>query len=344
MNAATRQSFLTTSHSALFAMAGIGTILATTLIGAGTPTLHVMLLVFLLPICGIPHGALDYYLGYKTFSHRFGRRWAVWFVTTYLIVMLAVTAVWMVKPMWSLFAFLFLTLYHFGTGDATLTSNTPLVFRFTEVIARGGMVITFPAVVAQAEVIELFSYLVPESGAVVLTGGLANVAPLASACMLLTAGWGLVEFVRFRNLVSIGRVMELLTVALIFLNLPPLLAFTVYFSGLHSLRHMLTVADCKTKGSLLTPLTDAFRMAMPVTIATFVIGAAAYLMLGGLSFDMSSLMKVVFIGIASMTYPHVVLIDVAKHLGIIVGRTISEHDGLTTRFADARKALTNEKS
>jgi Brp/Blh family beta-carotene 15,15'-monooxygenase len=325
-------------------MAGIGVFLAVILVGAGTPTIHMMLLVFLLLICGIPHGALDYHIGYKTFRRRLGRRWAVWFVTTYLIVMLVVTAVWMVKPVWSLFAFLLLTLYHFGTGDAIPIVKTPLAFRFTEVIARGGMVITFPALVARAEVIELFSYLVPDSGAATLTGGLANVVPLVSACMLLTAGWGMIEFVRFRNPVSIGRVMELLTTALIFLNLPPMLAFTIYFSVLHSLRHMLAVADRQPEGTLFTPLTVAFRLALPVTIVTLVIGAVAYMLLGGLSFDMSSLMKVVFIGIASMTYPHVVLIDVAKRLGTIAGQTRSEYDDLVARFADAREALTNEKS
>lgn len=343
MNTATRHNFLTTSHSVIYAMAGTGTLLAATFAGAGTSTFHLMLLVFVLPICGIPHGALDYHIGYQTFRRRLGQRWAIWFVTIYLIVMLAVIAVWMVQPVWSLFAFLMLTLYHFGTGDATPIAKTPLAFRFTEVVARGGMVVTFPALVATANVGELFAYLVPGSGAIVLTNRLAELAPLASACAVLTAGWSLIEFARFRNLVSLGRVTELLMTALIFLHLPPLLAFTLYFSVLHSLRHMLAVVDRKPGGALFTLLMDAFRLALPVTIVTVVIGAVAYLLLGGLSFDMSALMKIVFIGIASMTYPHVVLVDVAKRLGIIRGGAIIEHDRPASRIANAHRALTNEK-
>ena len=337
MNAATRHDTLTPTHSAFFVTAGITTLVAATLTGAGTSAFHMTLLVLLLPLSGIPHGALDYHVGRETFRPRLGRRWAVWFVAIYLITMLGVIAVWMVYPVWSLFAFLLLTLYHFGTGDAIPIHQTPAAFRVTEMIARGGMVITFPALVARPAVSELFSYLVPESGAVVLAGISANLAPLAAVCVLVTVGWSLVEFARFRKTASLGRVMELLVIALLFIRLPPLLAFTLYFSVMHSLRHMLAVTARKPEGALFTHLADAFFIALPVTIVTLVIGAVAYLLLGGLSFDMSQLMKVVFIGIASMTYPHVVLIDVAKRLGVINARTGDEHVGATTRLAGAQR-------
>lgn len=335
MSTATRHSMLTSIHSAFFVTVGIGALVVVTLIGAGTPMIHMTLLVLLLPLSGIPHGALDYHVGRKTFGRRLGRRWAIWFVAIYLITMLGVIAVWMFNPVWSLFAFLLLTLYHFGTGDAIPIRHTPLAFRITEMIARGGMVITFPALVARPDVGELFSYLVPESGAAILAGGLANLAPLVSVCLLVTVGWSLVEFARFRKTASLGRVIELVVTALIVVQLPPLLAFTLYFSVMHSLRHMLAVVDRNPQGTFFTHLVDAFFIALPVTIATLVIGAVAYLLLSGLSFDMSQLMKVVFIGIASMTYPHVVMVDVAKRLGVINARTESEHDGGATRLEGA---------
>jgi hypothetical protein len=36
-----------------------------------------------------------------------------------------------------------------------------------------------------------------------------------------------------------------------------------------------------------------------------------------------------------MTYPHVVMVDVAKRLGVINARTESEHDGGATRLEGA---------
>ena len=338
MNALSHQSKLTASHSTVFSITGIITLAAAMLIGTGTPTIHLMLLVFLLPVSGIPHGALDYHLGCKTFKRRLGRRWTVWFLAIYLIGMSGVIAVWIYKPMLSLSAFLLLTLYHFGTGDAIPIRQTPLMFRITEIIARGGMVITFPALAARPEVIELFSFLIPDSGAVILVSRLALIAPLASACVLLTIGWSLFEFARFREPVALGRVVELLVTALMFIQLPPLLAFTLYFSVLHSLRHMMAVADWKPGGTLFIYLFDAYRAALPITMVTVVMGAAAYLLLGGLSFDMTQLMRVVFIGIAAMTYPHVLLIEIAKRLGVIPGRARREVLDLAIRFVDAQKS------
>ncbi len=338
MNAFSQQSKLTASHSMVFLIVAIFTLATAMLIGTGTPTIHLMLLVFLLPVSGIPHGALDYHLGSKTLEHRLGRRWLVWFLAIYLIGMLGVIAVWIAQPVLSLYAFLLLTLFHFGTGDAIPMRQTPSMFRITETIARGGMVITFPALAARPEVIELFSFLIPESDAVILVSRLAQIAPLVSACVLLTIGWGLFELARFREPVALGRVVELTVIALIFIQLPPLLAFTIYFSLLHSLRHMMAVADWKPGRTFFIYLFDVYRLALPLTIVTVVMGAVAYLLLSGLAFDMTQLMRVVFIGIAAMTYPHVLLIEIAKRKGIIPGRTRREGLDLAIRFVFAHKS------
>ncbi len=55
------------------------------------------------------------------------------------------------------------------------------------------------------------------------------------------------------------------------------------------------------------------RLSLPVTLATLLLGAGAYGLLGGESFDTSRLMQVIFIGIASMTYPHIVVVSLAGH-------------------------------
>ena len=337
MNTLGYGSKLTAVHTTIFSIAGIVTLAAALLIGSGTPTMHLILLVFLLPVSGIPHGALDYYLGWKAFRQRLGRRWTAWFLGLYLIGMALVIAVWIYKPVLSLSAFLLLTLYHFGTGDAIPARQTPLMFRITEIVARGGMVITFPALAARPEVIELFSFLIPGTGAGILVSRLTQMAPLVSACLMLTVGWSLFEVVRFREPVAFGRVAEILILSMLFTQLPPLLAFTLYFSILHSLRHMLAVVEWKPGGNLFVHLIDAYRTALPITIATVFLGGMAYLLLGGLSLDMTRMMRVVFIGIAAMTYPHVLLVEIAKRLGIISGRTGRISIDFVFRFTQAQK-------
>jgi Brp/Blh family beta-carotene 15,15'-monooxygenase len=157
--------------------------------------------------------------------------------------------------------------------------------------------------------------------------------------VLLTICWSLFEFARFREPVALGRVAELLVIAVMFFQLPPLLAFALYFSVLHSLRHMLAVADRKPVGTLIVYLFDAYRAAFPITMVTIIMGAVAYMLLGGLSFDMTQLMRVVFIGIAAMTYPHVLLIEIAKRLEVIPSRARREESDLAMRFANAQRSL-----
>ena len=100
----------------------------------------------------------------------------------------------------------------------------------------------------------------------------------------------------------------------------------------------MAVADWKPGRTFFIYLLDVYRLALPLTIVTVVMGAVAYLLLSGLSFDMTQLMRVVFIGIAAMTYPHVLLIEIAKRKGIIPGRTRREGLDLAIRFVFAHKS------
>jgi hypothetical protein len=95
-----------------------------------------------------------------------------------------------------------------------------------------------------------------------------------------------------------------------------MLAIAMYFNFLRPLRHMLHL-DAPLHGkSAFGVWLDMWRLSVPVTLATLLMGVGAYGLLGGLAFESSHLMRVIFIGIASMTYPHAVIVfwaDRARH-------------------------------
>lgn len=298
-------------HGIIFGIVSLTVLLPVVLGKQGTTAHYLILLLMLLPFFGIPHGALDYPLAKRLLFDRFGNTWALWFVTAYMLCIIAVVAAWMLFPTLSLVVFLALSLYHFGTGDATAICTSPTVVKVTEFVSRGGIVLTFPAAFDSREVQVLFSYLVPESSAVKIIAVLTELTPLVAACFIICTLTSVYEFLRRKKTLDLLRAFELLSLGSLFTLLPALLSFTVYFSFLHSVRHMLKVVSDGTTVSMIQGLLGAFRKSLPVTVATIVLGGVVYFWDGKLALDISKTVQIVFIGIASMTYPHVLVIALA---------------------------------
>ena len=295
----------------VFSLGALTALIGVILFGPGGTEGHLALLLLLLPFFGIPHGALDYALARRLLRPRFGRLWGPGFVGLYLLAMAVVIVVWLVQPTLSLAAFIALTFYHFSTGDALTAPHTPIMMRIGEWVARGGIILCFPAVFDRTVVQRLLSYLAPETGVADLLDAMAALAPICCLAASLVIAASLVSYARKRRAVDLIRAVELFILAVIFSSLPALLAFTLHFNFLHSLRHMLGVADRADHQSAPRLWACMLRLSLPVTLATLLLGAGAYGLLGGISLDTSRLMQVVFIGIASMTYPHIVVVSLA---------------------------------
>jgi Brp/Blh family beta-carotene 15,15'-monooxygenase len=197
------------------------------------------------------------------------------------------------------------------------TPSTPLFVRFAEVLARGGLVLTLPAVFNRQEMLQLFSYLIPEPGARSVVSMLVGIMPVFAVCLLVCVTWSGIQFIRRKEPFFLLQAVELAVLAALFCILPALLAFGVYFSFLHSIRHILRLSGNTKADSALTAVAGMVRLALPVTAATLALGGSAYLLLSGVSFEVPELVRVIFIGIASMTYPHALVVSLAGHAGAI---------------------------
>ena len=85
------------------------------------------------------------------------------------------------------------------------------------------------------------------------------------------------------------------------------MAFTIYFCFLHSARHGITLMHELDENDLKNGLKIFIKKALPLTIltATFCL-LGLYLLNNSYNFD-SSILKVIFIGLASLTFPHILL-------------------------------------
>jgi Brp/Blh family beta-carotene 15,15'-monooxygenase len=303
---------LTVQHSLTFAA-----VTAAALLLAGTGLLEsierqLILLAILLPFAGIPHGALDYKIAQNTFKPKMDRLWSVTFLTGYVIGMTTVLLAWHVNPTVSLAVFLGITAFHFGTGDTLTTSRTPTAIRIADVIGRGGIVLTFPAFFFPQDVALLFSYLVADSSALEFTRLLSLMAPFSTVAVGSSIAWYIIQYSRRRDIVSLSQMLEIVALGVAFSLLPALLAFTIYFSFLHSVRHLLYVAACINAEEIISSIRFTLTRSIPVTLATIALAVTAYFALVQSGFDIARLTQVVFIGIASVTYPHVAVIALAQ--------------------------------
>ena len=106
------------------------------------------------------------------------------------------------------------------------------------------------------------------------------------------------------NLVSIATIFVDITIV-IFVNIlySPVFAFTLYFCFVHSIRHIISlILEMKVSSIVF------FKKALPLTFATSLIFicCAWVISLNNYTLD-SALLKVIFIGLASLTFPHILL-------------------------------------
>ena len=275
--------------------------------------IETVLLAALVCVLGLPHGALDVIAGRRLFQPRFGAFWPIGFGGVYLGLAALVFLCWLMAPGPWLAAMLALSIYHFGSDEHD-PGRMHGVLRLAEIVGRGGAIILVPAAFHAEEVALVFSYLMPgtdlERSRTVLDAGLIWCGPAIALCWLVAGLAHAIAALRTGRARIRHRhaLIEMTCVAGAFALLPPLIAFTLYFCGWHSLRQILIqAADLDHRGPAYGLLAFARKAALP-TLATVIAGAAAWLhAVAGAGEALPALIVVVFVTLFCLTVPHVVL-------------------------------------
>ena len=101
-------------------------------------------------------------------------------------------------------------------------------------------------------------------------------------------------------------IMDFFSLIILNLFLSPILAFTLYFCFLHSIRHSISLIFELDK-SFKSGLRKFIKKAIPLTIITGVIFLLAIFFLNNFYMLDEAIYKVIFIGLASLTFPHILL-------------------------------------
>lgn len=250
---------------------------------------QILILAPAVALLGLPHGALDLPMAETIWPLRGWRARALFFAA-YLSLAGCVGLMWWIAPAVALSAFLAYSAVHFSADwqeDGTLWQ-----------VSGGLSAVGAPALFHGADVTDLFAALGPVASA----GAIAQGTALAG---IVGAGCALAALVSLRNGRDRAPVLEVGAIWLGAAFLPPLLYFAAYFCLLHSPRHLTgTLAVLPDRGR-------ALRGAAAIMVVS--LGGAA-LGLGLLIFASAgdattSLLQVVFIGLAALTVPHMLLVE-----------------------------------
>jgi Brp/Blh family beta-carotene 15,15'-monooxygenase len=250
-----------------------------------SPSATLAVLVAGVILLGLPHGALDPRVARKAFAGKRGYSTAFFYVA-YLALVLGYWVLWNRLPTLGLSSFLLIAAFHFGS-DWEGRGNY-----FTR-CAYGCAIVTLPSLRFPTEVASIYAML--GTGHALGLVALSKVlAPLAVGIALIGA---VLHFQQHRN-----DFFEFLAITAGAMLLHPLVFFTCYFTLLHSPKHLLETAE----GLGMTRLRSIYVATLPVLLGTLLLGAIAYRMLPHIGTN-ARLLRIVFIGLAALTVPHMLL-------------------------------------
>ena len=265
-----------------------------------------ILCLLLILIIGVSHGSLDHIKG-KKLLELFNIKSNYIFYITYILISAAVIATWILLPSMTLTLFLIIASYHFGKEDTQFLINDGSYLTQMLYFFKGFLIILAPLYFHFQETIEIFKLLLIDNEIFYLslnfieTNKLIQIGIICStlsSIFLLSNNFEIKKFIIFLDYFSI-----------LILNyyLSPLLAFTIYFCFLHSIRHSISLAIELDPNSVINGFRLFVIKALPLTILTSVFSFfALYLLNNSYNLD-SAILKIIFIGLASLTFPHILL-------------------------------------
>ena len=246
-----------------------------------------MIAALFIVIVGVPHGTLDIEIA----SVRFGKSSVAGKITIlsgYLACAAGMAFCWFIAPAIALTLFLIISIVHFGLdwrGGAD-----PFLAMMV-----GWALIAMPALSHPQEVSDIFALLTGSPTGSTISALLACAAAPAALGSLVFAFWAFKNNER-QNAVDVVACMA----AAVFL--PPLVAFAIFFCGLHSPRHM---AEAMRESAGISAA-KKIVIITAVFLLSLAIGVLLFFGQNDLQVE-SGVIRTAFILISILTVPHFVL-------------------------------------
>ena len=261
----------------------------------------------LIATIGISPGALDNQKGRYILKTKFPKYWSLFFYGSYIACFLFVLLFWINFPLTTLCIFFIISSFHFGHEDLEIFLNKENKFDYFFYFLRGFIIITSSFYFNYEETFKFINILLLDQTTLILGKYFFSYGYYINLLFLIF--FILVYF--FHNYIEKKEALiatsEIVFIIILFKYLPLIMAFTVYFCFMHSTKHILSLSMELDHKNLLLGIKKFLLKSIPLTLITF---ASALIMLIYLQNNFSindSMLKIIFIGLASLTLPHIIL-------------------------------------
>lgn len=259
----------------------------------------ILICFFLILILGVSHGALDNIKGRKLIKILKIKNIS-YFYLVYILIGLGIILLWILFPQSLLLLFLIIASYHFGKEDSEFISKNQKQ-SFLLKTFKGSIIIVSPLLFNQNKTLEIFNSINFD-----LSNTLLIKTELLVILLILSFISNLIlSFNKNYDEKSV-LLMDFFSIITLNIFLNPLLAFTIYFCFLHSFRHSIKLIFELNKNFKIG-IFLFIKKALPLTFITGIIFIVALNFLNHEFKLNESVNMVIFIGLASLTFPHILL-------------------------------------
>jgi Brp/Blh family beta-carotene 15,15'-monooxygenase len=255
---------------------------------------------------GISHGALDNQKG-KKLTQLYNIKNSYFFYLMYTIIVIGIITFWLLFPTTSLIIFLIVASYHFGKEDTEFLIKNKNASNLILYFLKGSLIIIAPLMFHFTETINIFKLLLIQDENFYLFLDFIESNQILSFALLTSLFVNTYYFINNFKILNILIFFDFLSIVVLNYFVSPLIAFTIYFCFLHSFRHSISLINELDKDNFKNGAYIFIKKALLLTLLTSIFFVISLYFLSNYYQLSDAILKVIFIGLASLTFPHILL-------------------------------------
>ena len=205
-----------------------------------TFTISPFICLLLILSIGISHGSLDNFKGRKLFQILEIDNFSI-FYFAYILIALIVIFLWILIPYVSLIIFLMVASYHFGKEDTQFLIIENSYYNQFLFFLKGSLIVFAPMYFHFDETVSIFRLLLIENETFYNFLDLTESNRVLLYCIILSTLANILLFTKNFELKKFTIFLDYFSILIINYYFSPLVAFTIYFCFLHSIRHSISL-------------------------------------------------------------------------------------------------------
>ena len=269
-------------------------------------TISPLICLFLILVIGVSHGSLDNLKGRKLLQIFRIYNFFIFYLS-YILISLIVIFLWVIAPSISLVVFLVVASHHFGKEDTQFLIIKNSYLNQLLFFLKGSLIVFTPMYFHFDETISIFKLLLIDNESFYEFLNIIETNKILLYCIIVSTLSSIILFAKNFEFKRFTIFLDYFSILIINYYFSPLVAFTIYFCFLHSVRHSISLISELDNDNLTNGLKIFTKKALPLTILTAIsCFLGLYLLNNTYDFN-NSILKIIFIGLASLTFPHILL-------------------------------------